>query len=99
MPYMTMANSSAAATNQKTRPVVWYLAPRSAEAPISIANCNAVMARAATRLPRTMEERLIGATRSSRMAPCWRSTMTPMPENMQLSGISRPAVASAMNVI
>src|SRR5450755_3170978 len=42
MPYMTMANSSAAATNQNTRLVVSYWAPRSAEAPISTANCNAV---------------------------------------------------------
>ena len=33
------------------------------------------------------------------MAPCWRSTITPIPENMQLSGISRPAVAKAMNVM
>ena len=35
MPYMRMANRSAAARNQNTRLVVSYCAPRSAEVPIS----------------------------------------------------------------
>ena len=57
------------------------------------------MATAATRFPSTIDDRQMGATSSSRMAPCCRSTITPSPENMQLSGINRPAVARATNVM
>ena len=35
----------------------------------------------------------MGAASSSRWAPLSRSTMTPMPENIVFSGISRPIVA------
>jgi hypothetical protein len=37
----------------------------------------------------------MGAARSSRRAPLSRSTMTPIPENMVFSGMSRPMVAMA----
>ena len=40
-------------------------APRRADAAIRTASCNAVMARAATRFPRTIDERHTGATSSS----------------------------------
>ena len=38
-----------------------------------------------------------GAASSSRWAPLSRSTITPMPENIAFSGISRPIVAMATN--
>jgi hypothetical protein len=59
----------------------------------------AVIKVAEARLPKTIDDRRMGAASSSRSAPCWRSMRTPRPENMQLRGISSPAVATQKNVM
>jgi hypothetical protein len=71
--------------------------PRTIAATISTATCRAVIANATARLPSTSSERGIGAASSSRCAPLSRSTITPSPANMVLSGISRPIVLIATN--
>ena len=94
-PYMATASSAAAATNQ-AMPVARRVEVGAAQhggrrsAPTT---CSAVTASATTRLPSTISGRGIGAASRSRWAPLSRSTMTPMPANMQFSGISRPIVA------
>ena len=70
-------------------------APRSAAKPINTTTCNAVTTRATDMLPNTTSIRGIGAVSSSRRAPLSRSTITPIPENIVLSGTSRPTVAMA----
>lgn len=50
-------------------------------------------------LPSTIRLREIGAASSSRRAPPVRSTITPMPANVQVSGMSSPTVPTITNVL
>jgi hypothetical protein len=95
---MPIVKRAAAATNQTTPVAVALMSmPLAITATISTATCRAVIANATARLPRTSSERGIGAASSSRWAPPSRSTITPSPANMVLSGISRPFVPVATN--
>ena len=69
--------------------------PRASAAAISTPSCSAVIASATARLPSTSSARRIGAASNSRWAPLSRSTITPMPPNIVLSGISSPIVPVA----
>ena len=99
-PYMPTASSEAPPTkNAMPVALVWKSAPRSVAATIRTTTCRVVMANATARLPKTMSGRGIGAASMSRRAPLSRSTITPIPENMVLIGMSSPAVAIATNVM
>jgi hypothetical protein len=50
-------------------------------------------------LPSTIVPREMGAASSSRRAPLARSTMTPIPAKVQVSGMSRPTVPTMTKVL
>ena len=76
-------------------PVALKWMPLASATAISTATWRAVIANATARLPSTSSRRGIGAASSSRWAPLSRSTITPSPANMVLSGIRRPIVPVA----
>ena len=95
-PYIAIVNSEAAARNQRNPdPVTWKWIPRARATTSSTATWRPVIANATIRFPTTSSAREIGAVRSSRCAPDSRSTSTPMPANIVLSGISSPIVPVA----
>jgi hypothetical protein len=99
-PYIATASAAAAPRNQ-ARPVAdtSSSAPRSTDAPMSTATWSAVVARATARLASTSSGRLTGAASRSRRAPPSRSTTAPMPANIALSGMSRPAMPTAVKLM
>ena len=96
IPYMAMVKPAVAPRNQSTPLVVaWKWMPRATARPSRVAICSPVIATATMRLPKTSSARGTGAARSSRCAPCSRSTITPSPRNSVFSGTSSPTVPSA----
>jgi hypothetical protein len=66
---------------------------------MSTATWSAVVQRATARLASTSSGRLTGAASRSRRAPPSRSTTAPMPANIELSGMSRPAIPTAVKLM
>ena len=79
--------------------VAWKWLPRSHPAAISAPTWSRLTPMATAMLPSTIRARGMGAVSSSRRAPVARSTMTPMPAKVQVSGMSRPTVPTMTNVL
>jgi len=83
--YMNTVKVSTPPMNQPTPAVTWKWLPRSQPA--------------TTRLPSTIRLRGMGAASSSLRAPLGRSTMTPIPAKVQVSGMSSPTVPTMTKVL
>lgn len=99
-PYMATAKTTTVATNQ-LMPGARKLksAPRRAARVTRTITCRPLSSVATIRLAATINGRRIGADSRSRWAPLMRSTITPIPDDMQLNGIRVPRVARATNVM
>ena len=98
--YMNTVKVSTPPMNQPTPPAVaWKWLPRSQPATTRAATWSRLTAMATARLPSTIRLRGMGAASSSLRAPLARSTMTPIPAKVQVSGMSSPTVPTMTKVL